>query len=79
MSIGRNWGKFRKNHPAVGAGTHQKISDAPYAFNRTLKQNDFEDNVLVVMAQDGKRNSGKRCIPRKSRSQKFLYWGNLHG
>ena len=25
-------GKFRKNHPAIGAGFHKKLSDAPYYF-----------------------------------------------
>lgn len=36
-------GKFRANHPAVGAGIHNKISDAPYWFTRTYKN----DKVLV--------------------------------
>lgn len=36
-------GKFRANHPAVGAGIHNKISDAPYWFTRTKG----EDKVLI--------------------------------
>jgi len=69
-------GKFRKNHPAVGAGTHQKISDAPYAFNRTLKQNDFEDNVLVVMAQDVKEIAVKDVFQENQEVRNF-YTGEI--
>ncbi len=36
-------GKFRANHPAVGAGVHQMISQSPYWFTRTFDQ----DKVLV--------------------------------
>ena len=36
-------GKFRANHPAVGAGVHQMISLSPYWFTRTMKA----DQVLI--------------------------------
>lgn len=36
-------GQFRKNHPAVGAGVHQMISNSPYWFTRTFSQ----DTVLI--------------------------------
>ena len=36
-------GKFRANHPAVGAGVHQQVSASPYWFTRTYKN----DQVLV--------------------------------
>ncbi len=36
-------GNFRKDHPAVGAGVHAKISDAPYVFSRVYK----DDKVVV--------------------------------
>ena len=36
-------GKFRANHPAIGAGIHQMISSAPYWFTRTYA----EDSVLI--------------------------------
>lgn len=36
-------GRFRANHPAVGAGVHQMISQAPYWFTRSFK----DDKVLV--------------------------------
>jgi alpha-amylase len=28
-------GQFRKAHPAIGAGTHQMLSESPYVFSRT--------------------------------------------
>ena len=36
-------GKFRANHPAIGAGVHQMISSNPYWFTRTFNT----DNVLI--------------------------------
>ncbi len=36
-------GQFRKNHPAVGGGVHEKISDSSYYFKRTLGS----DTVIV--------------------------------
>ena len=39
-------GEFRKEHPAVAAGGHKKISDKPYAF---VRQKDG-DKVMVVFA-----------------------------
>ena len=40
-------GKFRANHPAVGAGKHAKISDAPYTFSRTYTKGDYTDQVVI--------------------------------
>lgn len=56
-----NWqkvGRFRKNHIAVGAGQHTKISDSPYTFSRTYtgkatvgseKKTDYTDKVVVSL------------------------------
>lgn len=40
-------GQFRRNHPAIGGGTHKMISETPYIFSRTLKTNKFEDQVVI--------------------------------
>lgn len=40
-------GKFRKKHPAVGAGTHEMISLEPYLFSRTYSFEDQEDKVVI--------------------------------
>ncbi|MGC1630509.1 MAG: alpha-amylase family glycosyl hydrolase [Gelidibacter sp.] len=40
-------GQFRRNHPAVGAGIHQMITESPYVFNRSFTKNNFKDLVIV--------------------------------
>ncbi len=40
-------GKFRANHPAVGAGVHQMISNQPYYFSRLLNKGNFTDKVII--------------------------------
>lgn len=42
-------GQFRHRHPAVGAGKHHKISDAPYTFARTYNKNEFYEAVVVAL------------------------------
>ena len=42
-------GKFRSAHPAVGAGVHHKMQDAPYTFHRVLVRDDYRDEVVVSM------------------------------
>ncbi len=40
-------GQFRANHPAVGAGIHQMITQAPYTFYRSFTKGDFKDLVVI--------------------------------
>lgn len=40
-------GTFRKNHPAVGAGMHQMISQSPYVFSRSYTNKNYNDQVVV--------------------------------
>ena len=40
-------GKFRRDHPAVGAGVHECISEKPYLFRRVYTNGDYVDVVLV--------------------------------
>lgn len=45
----RHWrtlGQFRARHPAIGAGRHERLSTAPYAFSRIAG----DDRVIVVQA-----------------------------
>ena len=44
-------GKFRKEHPAVGAGKHRMISENPYVFARTLDKYGLSDKVIVILDQ----------------------------
>lgn len=43
----RKLGKFRKNHPAIGAGVHKEITAQPYSFSRTYAKGDYKDQVFV--------------------------------
>lgn len=61
-------GRFRANHPSIGAGIHQQISEQPYAFSRTLKSVSFED--LVVVAFDVKEGD-VLDIPNEMASNKL--------
>lgn len=57
QQILKHWqklGRFRKNHPAVGAGRHKKISDTPYAFSRSYDINGYKDDVVVVLDVNAK-------------------------
>ncbi|MEM5563811.1 alpha-amylase family glycosyl hydrolase [Psychroserpens sp. AS72] len=49
LSHWQNLGKFRANHPAIGAGKHQMISQKPYTFSRRYNLGNFKDLVVVAM------------------------------
>ncbi len=40
-------GVFKRDHPAVGAGRHKQLSEAPYIFSRTFASGDYSDLVVV--------------------------------
>lgn len=40
-------GRFRANHPAIGAGIHQIISTKPYVFSRLFSEQNYTDKVVV--------------------------------
>jgi len=49
-SILQHWqklGKFRANHPSVGAGIHQMITKTHYVFSRSFSKDDYTDLVVV--------------------------------
>lgn len=39
-------GRFRRAHPAVGAGVHAMLSNKPYTFKRVFQSGGFEDAVV---------------------------------
>jgi alpha-amylase len=52
QDILKHWqklGKFRNNHPAIGAGDHVMLSKSPYVFSRSYTQGDFRDKVVVAL------------------------------
>jgi len=42
-------GRFRNEHPSVGAGKHRKLTSSPYTFMRTWKKDSLIDRVVVVL------------------------------
>jgi alpha-amylase len=46
-------GRFRNEHPAVGAGVHRMISSKPYLFSRKLNRHGIKDQVLVCIGSPG--------------------------
>ena len=47
LSHWQKLGKFRRDHPSVGAGEHLMINEAPYVFKRTYHKKDYKDVVVV--------------------------------
>ncbi|HEV7366058.1 MAG TPA: alpha-amylase family glycosyl hydrolase, partial [Gemmatimonadales bacterium] len=47
----RKVGRFRRDHPAVGAGIHRTLQVKPFIFSRTLESGGRPDRVLVAMDQ----------------------------
>ncbi len=52
-------GKFRKKHPAIGAGMHYQISAAPYTFSRIFTKGKYSDKVVVALDL----GQGQKTIP----------------
>jgi len=49
-------GQFRREHPAIGAGTHRKITDSPYVFSRIYGEGAQADRVIVALEASGEIN-----------------------
>ncbi len=52
-------GRFRAEHPAIGAGKHAMISTTPYFFSRTYESAGYSDKVLVGLDLE----TGEKTIP----------------
>jgi alpha-amylase len=49
-------GKFRHDHPAIGAGVHHEISSAPYVFSRGFRDGKYIDRVIIGLGmQKGRK------------------------
>jgi alpha-amylase len=55
----RKLGRFRRAHPAVGAGRHRRLQAEPYIFSRTLETGRLSDRVLVALEQP----NGPKTVP----------------
>ena len=47
LSHWQKLGKFRVNHPSVGAGKHQMITKTPYVFSRMYNKEEYSDAVVI--------------------------------
>ncbi len=55
----RKLGRFRRAHPAVGAGVHRTLQERPFIFSRTLEAGGKVDRVLVALDM----GEGAKTIP----------------
>jgi len=55
----RKLARFRSNHPAIGAGVHQRLQESPYIFSRTHESQGLSDRVIVALDQP----AGAKSIP----------------
>jgi|GEM_PF-5306844 len=46
-------GQFRREHLAVGAGSHTQLSSSPYAFKREYNKNSIYDVIIAVVGANG--------------------------
>jgi len=56
----RHWrrlGRFRHDHPAVGAGEHRQLQASPYVFSRTLEIDGRTDRVVVGLDQGNREKT----------------------
>jgi alpha-amylase len=69
-------GKFRKNHPAVGAGIHEQISAQPYVFSRRFTKENFQDEVVVGLDMaKGKKELQVATVFKEGSKVKDTYSG----
>ena len=69
-------GQFRKNHPAIGGGIHQRISSQPYVFSRTYTTNTYTDQVVIGLDLPiGKKELSVGTIFRDGTKLKDAYSG----
>lgn len=59
LEIWQKLGRFRRDHPAVGAGKHQMISQNPYVFSRKFEAENFTDQVVIAL----NAGEGEKIIP----------------
>jgi alpha-amylase len=52
-------GRFRRDHPAVGAGLHTMLSEKPYVFKREYRSDLYRDAVIVGLDMP----NGRKTLP----------------
>jgi alpha-amylase len=54
LGLWRTLGIFRKRHPAVALGVHEKLSESPYSFRRSYRAGAHRDEIIAVIGAQGK-------------------------
>ena len=70
-------GQFRRDHPAVGAGTHQMMTEKPYTFYRNYAKGSYEDKVVIALElPKGKKQIDVSAIFKDGSVLHDVYSGN---
>lgn len=79
LSHWQKLGQFRNHHPAIGAGTHTKISSSPYTFSRTYTNTakGIDDKVVIATGASGSTSVNVGGIWPDGATVKDFYTGNL--
>lgn len=69
-------GKFRKNHPSIGAGIHNHITSIPYVFSRGYDNGTVKDRVVVGLdLPEGKKKLQVSSVFKDGTKLKDAYSG----
>lgn len=69
-------GRFRYEHPAVGAGIHKMLSEKPYYFSRTYQSDKIDDKVIVGLdLEKGKKEIKVNTLFENGTKLKDYYSG----
>ena len=75
--VHRHWqklGKFRRDHPAVGAGKHSRLAKAPYVFSRTYVNGEYRDKVVIGLdLPKGKKSLWVKGFWRWYQTLRYLF------
>lgn len=69
-------GQFRRSHPAVGAGTHTKLSDSPYIFAREFSNEVACDAIVVAIGASGNTTINVSSVFSDGTQLRDAYTGN---
>jgi len=70
-------GQFRRHHPSIARGAHQKLSDLPYAFHRHYAYGGLTDDVIVVLGARGRTQLNVSHIFPSDTVLRDAYTGNI--
>lgn len=72
-------GRFRRDHPAVGAGVHKMISQTPYFFSRVVDEDGLEDRVVAGLdLEPGKHSLEVSAVFEDGSTVMDYYSGKRH-